>query len=184
MLLVYEASKPTKERLDPENTFDMRPIGLDALVFITNVNNPVESLTEEQLRGIFSGRIKNWSEVGGLDQPIVAFHQSMMPYAEHVILERALPRVEDGLKPVQRRILYTMMELGLAPDKPHRKSARIVGDCLGKYHPHGDSSVYDAMVRMAEAGGTADKGTVVEVWLSNGTTTVSMENHSRGAEFR
>ncbi|MDL2235203.1 DNA topoisomerase 4 subunit A [Christensenellaceae bacterium OttesenSCG-928-L17] len=77
-------------------------------------------------------------------------HHSMMPYAEHVILERALPRVEDGLKPVQRRILYTMLELGLSPDKPHRKSARIVGDALGKYHPHGDSSVYDAMVRMAQ----------------------------------
>jgi DNA gyrase subunit A len=77
-------------------------------------------------------------------------HHSMMPYAEHVILERALPRVEDGLKPVQRRILYTMLELGLFPDKPYRKSARIVGDCLGKYHPHGDTSVYDAMVRMAQ----------------------------------
>lgn len=77
-------------------------------------------------------------------------HQSMIPYAEHVILERALPRVEDGLKPVQRRILYTMMELGTTPDKPHRKCARIVGDCLGKYHPHGDSSVYDSMVRMAQ----------------------------------
>ncbi len=77
-------------------------------------------------------------------------HNSMIPYAEHVILERALPRVEDGLKPVQRRILYTMMELGTTPDKPHRKCARIVGDCLGKYHPHGDSSVYDAMVRMAQ----------------------------------
>ena len=77
-------------------------------------------------------------------------HNSMIPYAEHVILERALPRVEDGLKPVQRRILYTMMELGTTPDKPHRKCARIVGDCLGKYHPHGDSSVYDALVRMAQ----------------------------------
>ena len=77
-------------------------------------------------------------------------HESMLPYAEHVILERALPRVEDGLKPVQRRILYTMLGLGNTPDKPHRKSARIVGDCLGKYHPHGDSSVYDAMVRMAQ----------------------------------
>ncbi len=77
-------------------------------------------------------------------------HLSMIPYAEHVILERALPRVEDGLKPVQRRILYTMMELGTTPDKPHRKCARIVGDCLGKYHPHGDSSVYDALVRMAQ----------------------------------
>ena len=75
---------------------------------------------------------------------------SMMPYAEHVILERALPRVEDGLKPVQRRILYTMHELGLTPDKPHRKCARIVGDCLGKYHPHGESSVYDALVRLAQ----------------------------------
>jgi len=77
-------------------------------------------------------------------------HDSMIPYAEYVIMERALPRIEDGLKPVQRRILYTMMELGLSPDKPHRKSARIVGDCLGKYHPHGDTSVYDAMVRMAQ----------------------------------
>ena len=77
-------------------------------------------------------------------------HESMMPYSEHVILDRALPRVEDGLKPVQRRILYTMMELGTTPDKPYRKSARIVGDCLGKYHPHGDKSIYDAMVRMAQ----------------------------------
>ena len=77
-------------------------------------------------------------------------HISMIPYAEHVILERALPRVEDGLKPVQRRILFTMNELGITPDKPHKKCARIVGDCLGKYHPHGDSSVYDAMVRMAQ----------------------------------
>ncbi len=77
-------------------------------------------------------------------------HESIMPYAEHVILERALPRVEDGLKPVQRRILYTMLELGVTPDKATRKSARIVGDCLGKYHPHGDSSVYDAMVRLAQ----------------------------------
>lgn len=75
---------------------------------------------------------------------------SMLPYAEYVILDRALPRVEDGLKPVQRRILYTMYDMGLTPDKPHKKSARIVGDCMGKYHPHGDSSVYDAMVRMAQ----------------------------------
>lgn len=77
-------------------------------------------------------------------------HTSMLPYAEHVILERALPRVEDGLKPVQRRILYAMNELGLTAEKPHRKSALIVGECLGKYHPHGDSSVYDAMVNMAQ----------------------------------
>lgn len=77
-------------------------------------------------------------------------HDSMMPYAEFVILDRALPRVEDGLKPVHRRILYAMYELGMFPDKPYRKCARIVGDCLGKYHPHGDKSVYDALVRMAQ----------------------------------
>ena len=86
-----------------------------------------------------------------LDNDLVdIMHQSMMQYSEHVILDRALPRVEDGLKPVQRRILYSMSELGTTPDKPHKKSARIVGECLGKYHPHGDSSVYEAMVRLAQ----------------------------------
>lgn len=80
----------------------------------------------------------------------VVLHESMIPYAENVIMDRALPRVEDGLKPVQRRILFTMYELGLDPDKAYKKCARIVGDCLGKYHPHGDSSVYDALVRLAQ----------------------------------
>ena len=75
---------------------------------------------------------------------------SMIPYAENVILDRALPRVEDGLKPVQRRILYAMNEMGLTNDKPHKKCAKIVGECLGKYHPHGDSSVYGALVHMAQ----------------------------------
>ncbi len=75
---------------------------------------------------------------------------SMLPYSEYVIMDRALPRVEDGLKPVQRRILFDMLELGVTPDKPFKKSARIVGDTLGKFHPHGDSSVYGAMVRMAQ----------------------------------
>ena len=78
-------------------------------------------------------------------------HNSMMPYSESVILDRAIPRVEDGLKPVQRRVLYSMHEMGLTPDKPHKKCARIVGDCLGKYHPHGDSSVYGALVRLAQS---------------------------------
>ncbi len=80
----------------------------------------------------------------------MVMHDSMIPYAESVILERALPRVEDGLKPVQRRILYAMHELGLTPDKPYKKSAKVVGECLAKYHPHGDSSVYEAMVHMAQ----------------------------------
>ena len=75
---------------------------------------------------------------------------SFIAYAMAVIIDRALPDVRDGLKPVHRRILYSMDELGLRPDKPFRKSARIVGDVLGKYHPHGDSSVYDAMVRLAQ----------------------------------
>jgi DNA gyrase subunit A len=75
---------------------------------------------------------------------------SYIDYAMSVIIGRALPDVRDGLKPVHRRILYAMSELGLQPDKPYRKSARIVGDVLGKYHPHGDSSVYGAMVRMAQ----------------------------------
>ncbi len=100
-----------------------------------NENNELKDAPE---KGVF---IRTMEEV---------MHDSMIPYSEHVILDRALPRVEDGLKPSQRRILFTMNELGITPDKPHRKSARIVGDCLGKYHPHGDRSVYDAMVRMAQ----------------------------------
>lgn len=75
---------------------------------------------------------------------------SYRDYAMSVIVARALPDVRDGLKPVQRRILYAMKELGLSPDKPHRKSARIVGDTMGKYHPHGDSSIYGALVNMAQ----------------------------------
>ncbi len=98
----------------------------------------------------------NGGNNGGSDSGVLfksledVLHDSMIPYTEHVVMDRALPRVEDGLKPVQRRILYSMLELGLSPDKPYRKSARIVGDCMGKYHPHGDSSVYDAMVRMSQ----------------------------------
>ena len=76
--------------------------------------------------------------------------KSFISYSMAVIINRALPDVRDGLKPVHRRILYSMAELGMWPDKPFRKSARIVGDCLGKYHPHGDASVYDAMVRLAQ----------------------------------
>lgn len=75
---------------------------------------------------------------------------SYLDYAMSVIVARALPDVRDGLKPVQRRILYAMDELGLAPNSPHKKSARIVGEVLGKYHPHGDAPVYEAMVRMAQ----------------------------------
>ncbi|MFM1800312.1 MAG: hypothetical protein RLZZ117_2590 [Cyanobacteriota bacterium] len=84
----------------------------------------------------------------------IALHQEMqrsyLEYAMSVIVGRALPDVRDGLKPVQRRILYAMHELGLTPDRPYRKCARVVGDVLGKYHPHGDQAVYDALVRMVQ----------------------------------
>ena len=76
--------------------------------------------------------------------------RSYLEYAMSVIVGRALPDARDGLKPVHRRILYAMYELGLTPDRPFRKSARVVGDVLGKYHPHGDTSIYDALVRMAQ----------------------------------
>ena len=76
--------------------------------------------------------------------------QSYINYAMSVIRGRAIPDVRDGLKPVQRRILYGLHELGLAPGKPHKKSARIVGEVMGKYHPHGDAAIYDTMVNMAQ----------------------------------
>lgn len=80
----------------------------------------------------------------------VEMRESFMDYAMSVIVSRALPDIRDGLKPVHRRILYAMSELGMAPDKPYKKSARIVGEVIGKYHPHGDSAIYEAMVRMAQ----------------------------------
>ncbi|SYV96071.1 DNA gyrase subunit A, partial [Mycoplasma putrefaciens] len=72
-------------------------------------------------------------------------------YAKYIIQERALPDLRDGLKPVQRRILFAMNELNLTFDKSYKKSARVVGEVIGKYHPHGDSSIYDAMVRMSQS---------------------------------
>lgn len=76
--------------------------------------------------------------------------QSYINYAMSVIRGRAIPDVRDGLKPVQKRILYGMRELGITPSKPHRKSARVVGEVMGKYHPHGDMAIYDTMVNMAQ----------------------------------
>ncbi len=94
----------------------------------------MKKITDQFIQMDFSEQMKN----------------SYRDYAMSVIIARALPDVRDGLKPVQRRILYSMMELGLDPAKPHRKSARIVGDTMGKYHPHGDTSIYDALVHMTE----------------------------------
>lgn len=92
----------------------------------------------------------------GIDNNIIEINieeemkKSYLDYAMSVIVSRAIPDVRDGLKPVHRRILYAMNELGMTPDKQYRKSARVVGDVLGKYHPHSDTSVYDAMVRLAQ----------------------------------
>ncbi|MBQ8452113.1 MAG: DNA topoisomerase 4 subunit A [Clostridia bacterium] len=111
-------------------------------------NEELEQETEDEEANVIDGSGFGKSVIQkDIDQVL---SESMIPYSEHVILERALPRVEDGLKPVQRRILYTLHELDITPDKDYKKSARIVGECLGKFHPHGDTSVYDAMVRMAQ----------------------------------
>ena len=90
--------------------------------------------------------------------------ESYIEYAMSVIASRALPDVRDGLKPVQRRILYSMIELNNGPDKPHRKCARIVGDTMGKYHPHGDSSIYGALVNLAQDWSTPVSYTHLDVY--------------------
>ena len=95
---------------------------------------------------LFDDRGREYETVNLQDE----MRASFLDYAMSVIVSRALPDVRDGLKPVQRRILYGMNELGVTPDKPYKKSARIVGDVMGKYHPHGDSAIYEAMVRMAQ----------------------------------
>ncbi len=77
-------------------------------------------------------------------------NESFAKYAKYIIQDRALPDIRDGLKPVQRRILYAMYDLGILYDRPYKKSARTVGEVIGKYHPHGDSSIYEAMVRMSQ----------------------------------
>ena len=123
--------------MQKENDFEQEKMSIEGEM-VEEVDELVSANDEGGEKGVI---YKSMSEV---------LHDSMIPYTETVVMDRALPRVEDGLKPVQRRILYSMLELGVTPDKPHRKSARIVGDCLGKYHPHGDSSVYDAMCRMAQ----------------------------------
>ena len=108
-------------------------------------NTDEQDVQEEEADDQFSGggKVINWN----LEEEV---KRSFMAYSMAVIINRALPDVRDGLKPVQRRILYGMDELGAQPDKPTRKSARIVGEVMGKYHPHGDSSIYEAMVRLAQ----------------------------------
>ena len=125
MLLVYEASRPTKEKLDPENTFDMRPIGLDALVFITNTDNPVESLTIEQIRGIFSGEITNWKEVGGLDAPINAFQRPELSGSQTLMLNLCMGDVE--MAPVDKITVSNTMADVIDDIAAYDNSANAIG---------------------------------------------------------
>ena len=96
--------------------------------------------------------VQNHAETGNVVLKLIEneMKKSYLDYAMSVIVSRALPDVRDGLKPVHRRVLFAMNEMGMFHNKPYKKSARIVGECLGKYHPHGDSAVYDTMVRMAQ----------------------------------
>ena len=109
--------------------------------------------------------------------------KSYIDYAMSVIIARALPDVRDGLKPVQRRTLYDMHELGIRYDKPYRKSARIVGDTMGKYHPHGDSSIYDAMVVLAQDFKKSHRKPILliltKMWLISFQTTTRQKKSQR-----
>src|SRR5512137_1640474 len=112
------------------------------------------SMRKMRVRGAaMNNQIENALSSYGVVHPISIDEEmrgSYLDYAMSVIVARALPDARDGLKPVQRRILYAMHDMGLRPGTAYKKSARIVGEVLGKYHPHGDSAVYDAMARMAQ----------------------------------
>src|SRR3989344_8829339 len=117
-------------------------------------NGNGEEAAEEKLEKIEEARrakAQIGDEKGVVGAEIVEeMEQSFIDYAMSVIVDRALPAVEDGLKPVHRRILYTMHTLGLDFNKPTRKSAKVVGECMANFHPHGDMAIYDSMVRMAQ----------------------------------
>lgn len=125
LLLVYEASRPTKEEYDPENRFDLHPIGLDALVFITNTDNPVDSLTLEQIRGIFSGEITNWKEVGGLDAPINAFQRPELSGSQTLMLNLVMGEVP--MAPVDKIIVSDTMADVIDDIAAYDNSANAIG---------------------------------------------------------
>ena len=108
--------------------------------------------------------------------------ESFLAYSLSVFTARAIPDVRDGLKPVQRRILYSMREMGLRPDRPHRKCAHVVGDVMAKYHPHGDSAIYDTLVRLARRG---DQGKTEreEKCSGQGHTVIMVLVHRHAKEF-
>ena len=142
---------PNEQEVNIQNKFEEQK---EVILKENNFNITQQSIKVENTKQINKEKVARMNEErkdGVLFKSLESvLHESMIPYTEHVVMDRALPRVEDGLKPVQRRILYAMYNMGLMPDKPYRKSATVVGECLGKYHPHGDSSVYDASVRMVQ----------------------------------
>ena len=125
LLLVYEASRPTKEQFDPENNFDMHPIGLDALVFITNTDNPVDSLNIEQIRGIFSGEITNWKDVGGLDAPINAFQRPELSGSQTLMLDLCMGDVP--MAPTDRILVADTMSDVIDDIAAYDNSANAIG---------------------------------------------------------
>jgi phosphate transport system substrate-binding protein len=125
MLLVYEASKPTKEKLDPEHAFDMRPIGLDALVFIVNKDNPVENLTLDQIRGIYSGEIKNWKEVGGNDIEIQAFQRPVLSGSQTLMLDLVMGEIP--MAPVEEITVSSTMADVITDIAAYDSSANAIG---------------------------------------------------------
>ena len=113
---------------------------------INDNEEKVTPATDEEIEEIEEGIVPGLSE----RELVKEVKQSFLDYAMSVIVSRAIPEVRDGLKPVHRRIIYGMNELGMQPNQPYRKCARIVGDVMGKYHPHGDSAIYSALVRLAQ----------------------------------
>lgn len=141
-----KVAKSKKEYKQNTNDNQVTVLTNDELENVLNSNENVTDEEESTYESTFD-KDENGNLLKSLDHVL---HDSMIPYSEYVIMDRALPRVEDGLKPVQRRILYAMYEDGFTPDKPYKKCANTVGGVLGRYHPHGDTSVYNALVRLAQ----------------------------------
>ena len=116
---------------------------------IENTENTKEEIINEQENNEFNGTFHERDSLSE-NNIVEEVKKSFLDYSMSVITSRAIPDLRDGLKPVHRRILWSMYNSGYTPDKPHRKSAKTVGEVMGNYHPHGDSSIYEAMVRMAQ----------------------------------
>jgi len=147
-----DAKELRKVAMIPEKRSINELFNSDPLATWKTVQDLMGPKSEPRKRLLESGEYKNvqLKAVGGKVDIREALLVKFSSYGYEVVEERALTQLQDGLKPVQRYILYVLYELGLFPNKPHKKSPRIIGDVIGKYHPHGDQSVYQAMVKMAQ----------------------------------